>query len=169
MSRKNKIADSTNKAMCDCKVMIDLITEFPKTYSPSDAELIRLVIDSGHNNEAAEIVLDDQADAGICCQHFIDFYENHFMSYMFRNMSVQERESMEGPLSKALEMMSDTNCASFFKTKPMLEYKAKLDNNEKEWKARADSRLVNSALWMIQEFERCLSGDDFDFTDYTTE
>ena len=149
--------------------MTDLITDFPQSYSPSNEELLRLIIDSDRPEETVEIVLDDQADAGICCQHFIDFYENHFMPYMFRDMSAQERESMEGPLYKALEVMSDTNCASFFKTKVMLEWKAKLDNNEKEWKARADSRFVNSAPWMIQEFERCLNGDDFDFTDYTTE
>ena len=155
--------------MCDCKFMSELITNFPENYSPSDEELLHIIINSDHIDETAEIVLDDQAHAGICCQHFIDFYENHFMPYMFRNMSAQGRESMEGPLYKFLEVMSDTNCEAFFKTELMLKYKSYLDDGVEEWKARADSRLVNSALWMIQEFERCLNGDDFDFTDYTTE
>ena len=155
--------------MCDCKVMTDLLTNFPKSYSPSNEELLRLISNSGHIDEAAEIVLDDQADAGICCQHFIDFFENHLIPYIHRNDSAEERESKVAPLSKFIEEMNDTNCDVFFKSEAMLEIKSLLENNVGNWKALADSRLVNSGPWMLQEFERCLRGEDFDFTDYTTE
>jgi hypothetical protein len=152
-----------------------MLSIIPKPARPTQEQWIHMIADWSQKEEPVEIVLDEEADASLCCQHFIDFWENHFWPLVLpvdrRDPEYTEREydQMDEKLLKGYQQMMDdlhsTNCnkvLSVFENQKILE---ELENNPRAL-ARAKQRDVRDLYWILHEFNQCLKGEPFDFTDY---
>jgi hypothetical protein len=165
--------------VCRGLVVADLFSIIPEPVRPTHEQLIHMMADWSQKGEPVEIVLDEEADASLCCQHFIDFWENHLWplvgppfkrnnpSFSEELYDQMERRALKG-YQEFVDELHSTNCKNFLSQEATRDTLDRLENDPRAVE-RAKERNVRSLDWFVYEFNQCLKGEPFDFTDYVDE
>lgn len=165
--------------MCQGVPVAELISVIPENLRPSNEEITRIIAEYSQREEPIEVVLEEDANFSLCCQHFIDFVENHLMPYFIgRLQNIRETMSeieynsnlkeQQGHWVNFLDALNTTNCHTYFSDwPPNLEYRKKIQEGDSKTLLQAKKhRSIHNIIWPIYEFEKCLNGEDFDFDNY---
>ena len=141
----------------------------------ADLEKTFLDIEDVSNHDAsAEIELEIEAESSLCCEHFIDFVENYLFPWMLegiKNTKSPPRhftdvqawyEAVVDSISKVIDEMKTTNCNSWFKLNR--DHMKGMDPSQLQ--QRINERRINDSFWWISEFDKCVNGEDFDFSNW---
>jgi len=171
-----KIDTVSGPLMCRCSTFADLLSVIPEYLQGSEQDVMRLISESSQREEPAEIMLDVDADESLCCQHFLEFMENYLFPEFLKNredvpqMSEEEynkeRKRVEEGMSDWLGRMNATNCQDLFSEEWELELRKKIQEGDPFQIEIAEKRIKTSVHWWIYELEKCITGDDFDFSDH---
>ena len=159
--------------MCNERSLAGIISEFSEQRIPSGGTLLQIMEDFSQLEESLEIVLCKDADVSACCQNFIDFWENHFIPYMVNwSASHNTTESHERFLKETekemqpfINKLQATNCGPFFDH--LRECKGAEDQTIVQRKI--ERRDIGAVYWWLSEFDKCLSGEKFDFSEYSAD
>jgi hypothetical protein len=111
----------------------------PENLRPTSNQIERILEEYSQEEKSIEIALDDDIESSVCCQHLIDFWENHFLINL-RNLPKYD-ECTEIAINEALA----DNCKSYI-----------------EELRNASKRNPKSKI-IVEEFDKCVAGEDFDF------
>jgi|TARA_B110000881_G_C18596807_1_gene532024 hypothetical protein len=159
--------------MCNERSLAGIISEFSEQRIPSGGTLLQIMEDFSQLEESLEIVLCKDADASVCCQNFIDFWENHFIPYMVNwsashnTTEIHERflKETEKEMQPFINKLQATNCGPFFDH--LRECKEAEDQTIVQRKI--ERRDIAAVYWWLSEFDKCLSGEEFDFSEYSAD
>lgn len=137
---------------------------------------MRLISESSQREEPAEIMLDIDANESLCCQHFLEFMENYLLPGFLKNREEvphmsdeeyhKERKRVEEGGNDWLDRMNATNCQDLFSESWILELRKKIQQGDPAQVEIAEKRIKTDVRWWVYEFEKCINGDDFDFSDH---
>ena len=120
-------------------------------------------------NEKAEDVIDIQVTdndiESMCCQRFLDFYENHLVpDYILPMVTRHGKEYADKTMRDIYEYLdnsSDDEC------KKTIAFYRKMEQDAVErgspW---TETRDIGTAAFQWQVLKKCLLGEEFDYTDY---
>jgi len=159
--------------MCNERSLAGIISEFSEQRMPSGGTLLQIIEDFSQLEESLEIVLCKDADVSACCQNFIDFWENHFIPYMVNwsashnTAESQERflRETEKEMQSFINKLQATNCGPFFEH--LRECKEAEDQAIVQRKI--ERRDIGDVYWWLSEFDKCLSGEEFEFSEYSAD
>jgi hypothetical protein len=174
---EDKIDTVSAMFMCQCITFASLSSVIPEHLKPSDDDVMRLIVESSQREEPAEIMLDIDANESLCCQHFIEFMENYVLPGFIRSknnvphMSDEEynkkRKEVEETLRDYVENLNSTNCQSLFSDNSwILELRKQIQQGDPVQIEIAEKRIKTSVAFWVYELEKCLNGDNFDFSDH---
>ena len=174
VNQENEIGKMFTTNMCKGVSVADFVSMIPEQLRPSIEAFMRMISESSQKEKFVEIVLDTDADVSLCCHAFVDFLEN-FLFPWFAETS--EGELNEEPVKEFLAKTSDlirdavaSNCKEWIYT-----------NNDTYWSSLTTegkmvreneakgNRYIGDSVWWRLEFEKCLAGEEFDFSDHTLE
>ena len=121
-------------------------------------------------------MLDIDANESLCCQHFLEFMENYLLPGFLKNREEvphmsdeeynKERKRVEEGGNDWLGRMNATNCQDLFSENWILEIREKIQQGDPAQVEIAEKRIKTDVRWWVYEFEKCINGDDFDFSDH---
>ena len=153
--------------MCGGISVVDLVRSIPKQVRPTEYEIQKMIAEFSQNQVPIEIALDENADVSICCQHFIDFWEHHLHPYwIVKAVDLNKHPHPDNTLQKIIDGLNETNCASLFHT-PGLDYALRdIQRQDDLALQRAQGKRLNDIFWWAHQFNECIEGREFDFSDY---
>jgi hypothetical protein len=148
----------------NCSKLLDEVLEL---YTRPDNPIEENILDIF--NENAEDIIDIQVTdndiESMCCQRFLDFWENHLMpDYIIPMINRSPKEAADKQLREMYEWLdnwSDEEC------KKVIALFRKMEQDAIErgfpW---TETRDIGTAMFQGQVLKKCLSGEEFDYTDY---
>jgi len=169
LSQENEIGKMSSTNMCQGVSFADLVSMIPEHLRPSNEVFMRMVSESSQKEKPVEVVLDTDSDVSLCCQHFIDFWEHHLHPWMVKQIDLNKYPHPDNYLQETIDRLNETNCASLFQM-PGLDYVLRdIQRQDDLALQRAQGKQINDVFWWAHQFNECLEGRDFDFSDYQEE
>lgn len=174
LNEENEIGKMFRPNMCKGFSFSDMVSIIPEHLRPSNEAFMQMISESSQKEKPVEIVLDTDADVSLCCQAFVDFLENFLFPWI---ADTSEGEFNEEPVKEFLAKTSDhirdilaSNCKEWiypnndtYWSSLTTEGKIVRENRAKE------NRYIGDSVWWRLEFEKCLAGEEFDFSKHTTD
>ena len=155
--------------MCGGISVLDLVRSIPKQLRPTNEEIQKIIAEFSEKQHSIEIALEKDADASICCQHFIEFWEHHLHPWIVKKADLNKYPHPDNYLQETIDRLNETNCASLFQM-PGLDYALRdIQRQDDLALQRAQGKQINDVFWWAHQFNECLEGRDFDFSDYQEE
>lgn len=174
MNQDNEIGKMSRPNMCRGVTFADLVSMIPEHLRPSNEAFLRMISESSQKEEPVEVVLDHEVNVSMCCQEFVGFLENFYIPYL----SEQPDDFFFGKRTKILLNFSDliqdllaSNCKNWIDQERDSSYWSSLTTEGKmvrENEAK-ENRFIGDLVWWRLEFEKCLAGEEFDFSNHTTD
>jgi len=143
--------------------------------NPADFERTFQDIQNLSNHDiSAEIELELEAESSLCCEHFIDFVENYLFPWILEGIRKSKSppknytdvqasyDSCVDSIPKIIDDLKKTNCNSWFK----LNREAMKEMDPNQLHQRVNERRINDSFWWISEFDKCVNGEGFDFSNW---
>jgi hypothetical protein len=166
---KVKYAHLMDIHMCGGVSIVDLVQSIPKQLRPTGEEIQKMISEFSEKQDSIEIDLDEDADESICCQHFIDFWEHHLHPWFVKMADLNKYPHPDNYLQEIIDKLNETNCASLFQ-QPGLDYALKeIQTQDDSALRRAQEKYIGDIYWWAHQFNECLEGREFDFSDYQEE
>ena len=147
----------------NCSKLLDEVLEL---YTGPENPIEENILDIFNENaeEIIDIQVTDNDIESMCCQRFLDFFENHLMPDYIIPMVNRWPKTADKELREIYEWLdnwSDEEC------KKMIAQFRELEQDAVErgspW---TDTRDIGTATFQWQVLKKCLSGEEFDYTDY---
>lgn len=169
LSQENEIGKMSSTNMCQGVSFAHLVSMIPEHLRPSNELFMRMVSESSQKERSVEVVLDTDSDVSLCCQYFIDFWEHHLHPWMVKKVDLNKYPHPDNYLQETIDRLNETNCASLFQM-PGLDYVLRdIQRQDDLALQRAQGKQINDVFWWAHQFNECLEGRDFDFSDYREE
>ena len=104
-----KYAHQMRPHMCGGVSVVDLIRSIPKQLRPPGEEIQKMIDEFSEKQDSIEIALDEDADASICCQHFIEFWEHHLHPWMEKQVDRDKYPDFDMYLQEFIDKLNETN------------------------------------------------------------
>ena len=138
--KENKIAHLRGLFMCRNVSLVDLVSIIPENLRPTSDQIERILEEYSEKEDTIEIGLDDDIDTSVCCQHIIDFWENHLL------VPYRDEPNYTELMEEAIQDALADNCKSYIEG------------------LRKSSKWDSGCRAIVEEFDKCMAGEDFDFT-----
>jgi len=125
--------------MCRKVCLAGIFSIIPENLRPTSDQIELILEEYSQEEKSIEIDLDDDIESSVCCQHIIDFWENHLLINLRKLPNYDELTEIA--INEALA----DNCKSY------IEELRETGNRNPE------SRII------VEEFDKCVAGEDFDF------
>jgi len=173
MNQDNDIGKMSRPNMCQGVTFADLVSMIPEHLRPSNEAFLRMISESSQKEEPVEIVLDHEVNVSMCCQEFAGFVENFLLPWVAESSDDFIRENAQKNLLNISDIIQDllaSNCKNWiypdddsYWSSLTTEGKMVRENKAKE------NRYIGDTVWFRLEFEKCLAGEEFDFSNHTTD
>ena len=164
---KVKYAHQVSTHMCGGVSVVDIVRSIPKQLRPTGEEIQKMIAEFSEKQDSIEIDVDEDANVSICCQHFIDFVENHLYPWYTKGVDLVEDPNRDSRLHELVDKLNETNCAEMFHSHgKILKEIQRQDGSALQ---EAKKKYIGSLQWMAHQFNECLEGREFDFSDYQEE
>ena len=152
--------------MCGGISVVDLVRSIPKQVRPTEYEIQKMIAEFSQNQVPIEIALDENADVSICCQHFIDFWEHHLHPWIVKQVDLNKYPHPDNNLQEIIDRLNETNCASLFHIPGLVYALRDIQRQDDLALQRAQGKHINDIFWWAHQFNECIEGREFDFSDY---
>jgi hypothetical protein len=147
----------------DCSKLLDEVLEL-YTGPDNPIEENNLDIFKEKAEDTIDIQVADNDIESMCCQRFLDFFENYLIPDYIIPMANRWPKTADKQLRRVYEWLdnwSDEDCKKFI----ALFQKMEQDGVESGF-PMTETRDIGSAWFQWQVLKKCLSGEEFDYTDY---
>lgn len=147
----------------NCSKLLDEVLEL---YTRPDNPIEENILDIFNENagDIIDIQLTDNDIESMCCQRFFDFWENHLMPDYIIPMFNRSPKTADKELREMYEWLdnwSDEEC------KKIIAFYRKMEQDAVErGYPMTETRDIGTAWFHWQILKKCLSGEEFDYTDY---
>ena len=166
---KVKYAHQMRPHMCGGVSVLDLIRSIPKQLRPPDEEIQKMIAEFSEEQDSIKVDLDDDAEVSICCQHFIDFLENHFYPWFSKSVDRDNHPLHDNWLQEFVDKLNETNCAEMFHHPDHDHLLKEIQRKDDSALQEAEKKYIGGLYWWAHQFNECLEGREFDFSDYQEE
>lgn len=167
---KVKYAHQMSNYMCGGVSVVDLVRSIPKQLRPPGEEIQKMIAEFSEKQDSIQITLEKDADASICCQHFIDFWENHLYPWVSKGVDRDKYPNLDREgLQEFVDKLNETNCAEMFHHPDYDHILKKIQRQDDSALQDAEKKYIGSLYWWAHQFNECLEGREFDFSDYQEE
>ena len=171
--QENEIGQMSSINMCQGVSFADLVSMIPEHLRPSNEAFMQMISESSQKEKPVEVVLDDEVNVSMCCQEFAGFVENFLLPWVAESPDDYIRETGQKNLLNISEIIQDllaSNCKEWiypnndtYMSSLTTEGKMVRENEAK------GNRYIGDSVWWRLEFEKCLAGEEFDFSKHTTD
>ena len=166
---KVKYAYQVSTHMCGGVSVVDLVRSIPKQLRPTGEEIQKMIAEFSEKQDSIEIELDEDANVSICCQHFIDFVENHLIPWDSKSVDRGEYPNRDSQWQEVVDKLNETNCAEFFHHPDHEHILKEIQRQDESALQKAKKKYIGGFYWWAHQFNECLEGREFDFSDYQEE
>ena len=149
----------------NCSKLLDEVLEL---YTRPDNPIEENILDIFNENaeDTIDIQVTDTDIESMCCQRFLDFLENHLMpDYIIPMVNRSPKEAADKTLREMYEWLDNWSDEKCKKTIAMFR-KMEQDAVERGFPWSTETREIGTAPFQWQVLKKCLSGEEFDYTDY---
>jgi len=166
---KVKYAHQVSTHMCGGVSVVDLVRSIPKQLRPTGEEIQKMIAEFSEKQDSIEIDVDEDANVSICCQHFIDFVENHLYPWYSKSVARGEYPNHDSWLHEFVDKLNETNCAEMFHHPDHEHILKEIQRLDESALQKAKKKYIGGLYWWAHQFNECLEGREFDFSDYQEE
>ena len=160
--------------MCKDVLLTNVISMIPEHLRPSNEAFMQMISESSQKEKPVEVILDDEVNVSMCCQEFVGFIENFLFPFVVRESEGQDTEkSVKEAWAKISNIIQDllaSNCKEWIYPKNDTYWSSLTTEGKIAREKRAEeNRYIGDMIWYRLEFEKCLAGEEFDFSNHTTD
>ena len=172
VNQDNEIGKMSRPNMCQGVSFVDLVSMIPEHLRPSNEEFMRMISESSEKEKPVEVVLDHEVNVSMCCQEFAGFVENFLLPWVAESPDDHIRENAEKNLLNISDIIQDllaSNCKEWIEFGDTYLSSLTAEGKIVEEKKAEENRYIGDSVWWRLEFEKCLAGEEFDFSNHTTD